>query len=67
MVPLVLIRRNRIVAKLKKAGAVSPQSAVALEQAGVAKSDREYPGLLKMMVREGTIVPIGEKYMLGKK
>ena len=31
MVPLVLIKRNRILAKLKKAGSVSPQAAVTLE------------------------------------
>ena len=55
MVPVVLIRRNRIVDKLKKAGAFTPQTAVDLEKARVAKSDRSYPGLLKMMLREKDI------------
>ena len=68
MVPLVLIKRNRILAKLKKAGSVSPQAAVTLEQADVAKSDRNYPGLVAMMLREGVIVAgeeAGNRFFLG--
>ena len=67
MVPVVLIRRGRILRKLEKAGAISPQTALALEEAGVAKGDRRYPGLLAMMVREGDIVPVGEKFYLSGK
>lgn len=70
MVPLVVIKRNRILAKLKKAGAVSPQAAVTLEQAGVAKGDRNYPGLVAMMLREGDLLAAeeaGNQFYLGKK
>lgn len=66
MVPLVLIKRNRIVEKLKRAGAVSPQTALGLEAAGVAKGDRNYPGLLAMMLREKNIASVDEKYYLLK-
>ena len=66
-VPLVIIKRNRILAKLKKAGAVGPETAVALEEAGVAKGDRTYPGLLRMMVREGDVVEEGGKVYIGEK
>ncbi len=59
MVPLVLIKRARILDKLKKAGAVSPQAAITLEEAGVAKGDRGYPGLVKMMLREKDIAEAG--------
>lgn len=67
MVPLVVIKRNRILDKLKKAGAVGERSAVTLEEAGVAKGDGRYPGLVAMMLREGDIVESGGKYYLGKK
>ena len=66
MVPLVLIKRDRIVAKLRKAGAVSPETALTLEAAGVAKGDREYPGLVKMMLREKTIAQAGDGFYLYK-
>lgn len=68
MVPLVIIKRNRILDKLKKAGAASPQAAVSLEGAGVAKGDRGYPGLVGMMLREKDIQEAGEgKYYLAEK
>ncbi len=67
MVPLVVIKRNRILAKLKKAGAISPQAAMSLEDAGVAKGDRNYPGLVKMMLREGDLLEAGGRFYLGEK
>ena len=67
MVPLVVIKRNRILAKLKKAGAISPQAAMSLEDAGVAKGDRNYPGLVKMMLREGDLLEAGGLFYLGEK
>lgn len=67
MVPLVVIKRNRILAKLKKAGAISPQAAMPLEDAGVAKGDRNYPGLVKMMLREGDLLEAGGRFYLGEK
>lgn len=67
MVPLVVIKRNRILARLKKAGAVSPQAAMSLEDAGVAKGDRNYPGLVKMMLREGDLLKAGGRFYLGEK
>lgn len=66
MVPLVILKRKRIMEKLRKAGAVSKETAVGLEAAGVAKGDREYPGLVGMMLREKTIAQAGEKYYLTK-
>lgn len=67
MVPLIVIKRNRILAKLKKAGAISPQAAMSLEDAGVAKGDRNYPGLVKMMLREGDLLEAGGRFYLGGK
>ena len=67
MVPLVLIKRKRILEKLRKAGAQSPRTATTLAAAGVAKGDRDYPGLIKMLLREGDIAGDGEKYYLTEK
>lgn len=67
MVPLVVIKRNRILARLKKAGAISPQAAMSLEDAGVAKGDRNYPGLVKMMLREGDLLEAEGRFYLGEK
>ena len=64
MVPLVLLKRNRIVAKLRKAGAVSPETALTLEAAGAARGDREYPGLVAMMLREKTIAQVDGRFYL---
>ena len=64
MVPLGIIKRKRIMEKLRRAGAVSEKTAVGLEEAGVAKGDREYPGLVSMMLREKTIARAGEKFYL---
>ena len=62
MVPLVIIKRKRIMEKLRRAGAVSEKTAVGLEEAGVA--NREYAGLVSMMLREKTIARAGEKFYL---
>lgn len=63
MVPVPLIRRNYIIRKLRKCGALSPQTAVTFEQAGIF-NPRGFPGVTRMMIRRGLLAAIENRYYL---
>lgn len=65
MVPVPLIRRNYVRNKLRKAGALSPETAVTLKQAGVI-NPTWFPQVTKRMVKSGLLAQAGEKFYLVK-
>lgn len=64
-VPVPLIRRNYIRNKLRKAGAVSPETAVTFREAGVF-NPTWFPGVTRMMIKTGLLGQMGERYYLIK-
>ncbi|WP_322169631.1 hypothetical protein [Acutalibacter caecimuris] len=65
MVPVLLMRRNYILKKLRRCGAVSPQTAVTFEQAGVF-NPRGFPRVTRIMVKRGWLAQIGDRFYLAK-
>lgn len=65
MVPVPLIRRNYVLNKLRKAGAVSPETAVTFGEAGII-NPTGFPGVTRMMIRTGLLGQAGDKYYLIK-
>ena len=62
--PIPLIRRNRIIYKLKKCGAVSPETAKTLEEAGVINPNG-FRVITERLIKHGTIhiTPDGRYYI----
>ena len=60
-VPVPLIRRNYVLKKLRKAGAVSPETAVTFSEAGIF-NPTWFPGVTRMMIRTGLLGQVGDKY-----
>lgn len=56
MTPPLLVRRKRIINRLLDAGAVSPEKAVTLSEAGIINADA-FPRLTRRLEEQGIIVP----------
>lgn len=63
--PVPLIRRNHIIDRLRKAGALSPETAVTFREAGVINPDG-FRRVTGMMIRTGLLGQAGERYYLRK-
>lgn len=64
-VPVPLIRRNYIIRKLRRAGAVSPQTAVTFKEAGIINPSW-FPMVTEVMLGRGLLGQAGERYYLMK-
>ena len=62
--PIPLIRQNLILKKLRQAGAVSPQTAVTLDEAGVVNPDG-FRSITQKLQQKGVIckTPEGKFYL----
>ena len=56
MTPPLLVRKKRIINRLRDAGAVSPDKAVTLSEAGIVNVNA-FPRLTKRLEEQGVIVP----------
>lgn len=56
MAPPLLVRRKRIINRLLDAGAVSPDKAVTLSEAGIFYPDA-FPRVTRRLEEQGVIVP----------
>lgn len=64
--PIPLIRRNHIVRQLEKHGAVSKQTAVTLEEAGVVNLNA-FSRVNNVLIKQGVLSRIeGKRYYLNK-
>lgn len=63
--PVPLIRRNHVMDRLRKAGALSPETAVTFREAGVINPNG-FRRVTSMMIRTGLLGQAGERYYLRK-
>ena len=61
--PVPLIRQTHIQKKLRRAGALSPATAVTFQEAGVL-NPTWFPAVTRAMLRKGILAQIGDKYYL---
>lgn len=65
MVSPPLIRRNYVIRKLRECGAVSPQTAVTFQEAGIFNPNG-FQGVTWRMVKRGMLAQVGEKFYVAR-
>lgn len=63
MVSPPLIRRNYVIRKLRKCGALSPETAVTFQQAGIFNPNG-FRRVTRMMVRRGLLGQVEDRFYL---
>lgn len=63
MVSPPLIRRNYVIRKLRKCGALSPETAVTFQQAGIINPNG-FRRVTRMMVRRGLLGQVEDRFYL---
>lgn len=64
--PVPLIRRNHVMDRLRKAGALSRETAVTFREAGVINPDG-FRRVTRMMIKTGLLGQAADRYYLLKK
>ncbi len=63
MALLPLIRRNYVIRKLRKCRALSPETAVTFQQAGIINPNG-FQRVTRVMLKRGTLAAVGDRYYL---